>query len=137
MPLIVCDPRVEQQPRTCSLNVSNIDLFATCLAAAGATGPEDTESRDLGPLWAGETDGWDNRTLWKKGNQSFVVRDDSKLVREGGDAEAIYEFYDLAGDPWEEKNQLDQPRFAQDVVALRRELDAWHEEQDGRANRRR
>ena len=48
-----------------------------------------------------------------------------------------HELYDLAGDPWEEKNQLDQPRFAQDVVALRRELDAWHEEQDGRANRRR
>ena len=80
-------------------------------------------------------DGWDNRTLWKKGNQSFVVRDDSKLVREDSDAEAVYEFYDLEGDPWEEKNQVDEPRFAQDVAALRRELDAWHEEQDGRANR--
>ena len=27
---------------------------------------------------------------------------------------------------------LDQPRFAEDVAALRLELDAWHEQQDGR-----
>jgi arylsulfatase A-like enzyme len=136
VPLIVSDPRVEQQPQTCPLNVSNIDLFSTCLAAAGATGPEDTESRDLGPLWAGKSDEWDNRTLWKKGDQSFIVRDDSKLMREGGKADAIYEFYDLGGDPWEEKNQVDQPHCAEDIAALRLELDAWHEEQDGRVNHR-
>jgi arylsulfatase len=137
VPLIIRDPRVEQQPQTCPLNVSNIDLFSTCLAAAGTAGPEDTESRDLGPLCAGETDKWDNRTLWKKGNQSFVVRDDSKLVREGEGTEAVYEFYDIEGDPWEEKNQVDQPHCAENVAALRLELDAWHKEQDGRVELRR
>lgn len=136
VPLIVRDPRIEQQPKTCALNVSNIDLFATCLTAAGATVPADAESRDLTPLWSGQTETWDNRTLWKKGKQSFVVRDDGKLLREGQGAEAVYEFYDLQNDPWEEKNQLDQPRFAPNIAALKQELDAWHQDQDDRSRQR-
>ena len=135
VPLIVRDPRVAQQPKICALNVSNIDLFATCLTAAGATVPADAESRDLAPLWSGQNETWDNRTLWKKDKQSFVVRDDGKLMREGSGAEAVYEFYDLQNDPWEEKNQLDQPRFAPNIATLKQELDTWHADQDDKTGR--
>ncbi|MFL2542161.1 MAG: sulfatase [Candidatus Latescibacterota bacterium] len=130
VPLIISDPRVIQQPATCTLNVSNIDLFATCLANAGAKIPSDAESRDLTPLWHDQVATWDNRTLWKKGNQSFVVRDDAKLLREGSGTDATYEFYDLANDPWEETNQFDLPRYATDIDALKQELDSWHKDQD-------
>ena len=68
--------------------------------------------------------------MWKKGNQSFVVRDDAKLLREGNGTDATYEFYDLANDPWEETNQFDLPRYATDIDALKQELDSWHKDQD-------
>lgn len=130
VPLIVRDPRSTRRSQVCSHNVSNIDLFATCLAAAGAPLPDDTESRNLSPLLADPESEWDNRALWKKGNQSFIARGDFKLMRSGIGENVTYEFYDLGGDPWEEKNQLANPHYEEEIRTLERELDQWHLEQD-------
>ncbi|HIG16780.1 MAG TPA: hypothetical protein EYQ31_05540 [Candidatus Handelsmanbacteria bacterium] len=137
VPLIVHDPRAPSGGRRCDRNTSNIDLFSTFLQVAGVALPEHVESRDLAALVAGEETAWDNRSLWKKGGQSFLVRDDDKLVRGEVGTETVYELYDLGRDPMEEHNVFAEPARQQRLVALRAELDAWHAEQlDKRRGRR-
>ena len=133
IPLIVRDPRSATPGQICDRNTSSIDLFASFLSAAGIDVPEDTESRDLTGLTAGNESGWDNRVRWKKGSQSFLVRDNSKLMRGQVRGDAVYELYDLAADPLEARNLADEPSHRSTLAALRRELDGWHEDQDERS----
>ena len=137
VPLIIRDPRSSEEGRACSRNVSNLDIFSTCLSASGTALPGDTESRDLAPLAASSTGAWDNRALWKKGGQSFVVRDDHKLMRGRVGEKTVYEFYDLADDPWEATNRMGDPSLSDDIGQLRDELDAWHAAQDEKGRRER
>jgi len=131
VPLIIRDPRSSTKGKTCTRNLTNIDVFSTCLAAAGASIPADIESRDLAPLTANPDDGdWDDCALWKKGNQSLIVRGDFKLMRSGAKEKVDYEFYDLSEDPWEEKNRIDDPSCREDIDRLKQELDLWHREQN-------
>ena len=130
VPLIVRDPCSAVQGRVCRRNVSNMDLFATFLAMAGVSEPHDTDSRNLTPLFGDPDNEWDNRTLWKKGHQSSIVRDDYKLMRSGTGEGIVYEFYDLSSDSREKKNRIGDPAFERDIRRLRQELDGWHREQD-------
>ncbi len=133
VPLIVKDPRQPQGTAPCAAPVSNMDLFSTCLGAAGLESPSDCEARDLAGLLQGDASGWDGGTYWKKGNESCLVRDGLKLMRAGKGAERVYECYDLDQDPWEESDRLNWPAYADRVAALKEELDPWHAGQDRRA----
>jgi arylsulfatase A-like enzyme len=135
VPLIIRDPRASGG-RRCELNTSNIDLFSTILTTAGVNPPDDIESRDLTNLVAGSESGWDNRTVWKKGNQSFLIRDRSKLIRGIVGGHVVYELYDLATDPLEERNLIDDADRGTTIDALRQELDAWHQEQHDKGRAR-
>ncbi|MBT3379604.1 MAG: sulfatase-like hydrolase/transferase [Lentisphaerae bacterium] len=130
VPLIIRDPRNKQRGRRCSRNVSGMDLFRTCLVAAGAAVPPDTDARDLTPLVGGQGDGWDNTVLWKANDESMIVRDRHKLMRAARNGTVHYEFYDLGQDPWEAVNRAEDPLFAAQIREMRAELDAWHAEQD-------
>lgn len=132
VPLIIRDPGVSGGQR-CSQNTSNIDLFSTILNTAGVDPPHDIESRDLTNLVRGDESAWDNRTGWKKGNQSFLVRDGSKLVRGNVGGHVVYELYDLAVDPLEERNLVDDADQSATIDALRQELDTWHQDQDDKS----
>ncbi|MEE3334989.1 MAG: sulfatase-like hydrolase/transferase [Candidatus Latescibacterota bacterium] len=130
VPLIVHDPRAPAGGRRCDQNVSNIDLFSTFLSTAGVAPPNDVESRDLTKLVSGQVSDWDNRSVWKKGNQSFIVRESDKLVRGNVDGHVVYELYNLDADPLEQRNLIDEAARHQTIEALRTELDTWHEAQD-------
>lgn len=136
VPMIIRDPRAEAGGRRCGQNTNNIDLFATFLSVAGVEPPQGSESRDLADVTAGNVTDWDNVSLWKKGNQSFLVRDDDKLVRGQVEGDVVYELYDLATDPLEERNTIDEPSRLETINALRDELDAWHDAQDEKGRRR-
>ena len=135
VPLIIRDPRVSGGQR-CNQNTSNIDLFSTILSTAGVDPPHDIESRDLTDLVRGDDSAWDNRTVWKKGNQSFLVRDRSKLVRGNVGGHVVYELYDLAVDPLEERNLIDDADQSATIDALRQELDTCHQDQDDKGRAR-
>ena len=98
--------------------------------AAGVAPPNDVESRDLTKLVSGQVSDWDNRSVWKKGNQSFIVRESDKLVRGNVDGHVVYELYNLDADPLEQRNLIDEAARHQTIEALRAELDTWHEAQD-------
>ena len=136
VPLIVRDPRPATRGRRCDRNTSSIDLFATFLTAAGIDLPADTESRDLTGLVAGDATDWDNRARWKKGSQSFLVRDHMKLMRGQVRGRVVYELYDLAADPLEACNVADDSSRLSTIDAMRSELDGWLVEQDERGRRR-
>jgi arylsulfatase len=135
VPLIIRDPRGSGGGR-CDQNTSNIDLFSTILSAAEVAPPDDIESRDLTDLVRGDASAWDNRTLWKKGDQSFLVRDGSKLVRGNVAGHVVYELYDLAVDPLEERNLIDEADQSAKIDALRQELDTWHQSQHDKGRAR-
>ena len=135
VPLIVKDPRQAEGTAPCAAPVGNMDLFATCLGAAGIKGPADSEARDLAGLLQGDADGWDRVTYYKKGTESCLVRDHLKLMRADTADGVAYECYDLDEDPWEQTDCVDRPAYADGVAALQGELDAWHAGQEERAQR--
>jgi len=136
IPMIIRDPRERFQGRTENANVNSIDLFATCLAAAGVAPPKGCESRDLGNLSAGKRNDWVNRTFWKKGTCSALVRDGFKLMRDTIEGEIVYEFYDLSKRPIDAQNEIHAPQAAERVEQMKSELNTWHDGQQAIASPR-
>jgi len=91
--------------------VSNMDVTATMLAAAGASAGEPMDSRSLLPLAEGDGDWPDQLIVEHNGHgedilQRMVVTDRYKYVA------ALYdddEMYDLVEDPFEMRNLIDSP----------------------------
>ena len=132
VPFIVRDPRTSARGRRDATVVNNIDLFTTFLKAAGLDAPADTESRDLTDVIAGDASAWENRTFFKQRDNSAVIRDHHKLMRDTVNGEPMYELYDLHDRPLDSRNLAADPAHVRRLAALRSELDAWHAAQDER-----
>ncbi len=125
VPFVVRDPRSPNHGRTEGAHVSNMDLFASSLAWAGASAPAICDSRDFTSLLQGNRSDWDNVACWSTRNQAMLVRNGLKVMREARKDGSVYEAYDLQADPLEACNIADAPAEADRVDSLRQELDAW------------
>lgn len=132
VPLIVCDPRVEesQQGQVTDAMALNLDLPSTFLDWAGAEIPERYQGHSLRPVVdSGKPDDWRTETF----HEHFAVRtripafegirnEKFKYVRYIDDEN--YEFlHDLKSDPDELINLADDPKHADTLKEMRTRTD--------------
>jgi len=130
VPLVIQYPE-RFDPGVVEENVSLCDLYATICDLADVPVPDDIDSRSLVPLLEGRTDEWhreyDNEVVSQDVGNGCVVggidsehlmikRDDLKYCYYGQDGEVLF---DLATDPEETTDIVDDPEYADAVETFR------------------
>ena len=115
--------------QTVSQNVSLVDLFPTLCDLAGIPTPDGLDGRSLVPLMEGDAAGWRNEAFCElyhelNGPSEMVKVDDLKYFRFRGKGWPE-QLFDLAADPEETRNLIDDPAYAADLQRLRARLDAF------------
>ena len=119
-------------PRGCDIvqhNVSLVDLFPTLCEIANVPIPDGLDGRSLVPLMEGRADGWRNEVYSElyhpfNGPSAMVKRDFLKYFRFEGKGWPD-QMFDLAVDPRENRNLIDDEAYADDLAELRAKLDAF------------
>ena len=121
-PLIVRGPGIPQG--TTDAFTYLYDLFPTLLAQAAVEAPPGIDGRDLAPLWSGGDPAWRQSVFLPYRDVMRAVRDDRhKLI--------VYpkvnhrQLFDLAEDPDELHNLVDDPDHAEAAVRLESLLEGW------------
>ena len=136
VPLMVYWPRHRLRGRKIiGDNVSHVDLVPTLLLAAGITPPEYMAGRNMLPLMRGK-ENWADHSVYAE----YYSRDriPSQLMLRKGDYKFIYDddtesgawesyFYNIREDPWEMKDIMDDPGYADVLTECVEELmnDYW------------
>ncbi len=132
VPLIIRPPRALRTAWGCagstiSENVNLCDLFATLCDMSGVPLPDDAEtfrgagldSRSLLPLMRGETSDWNDETVSQFGGENLMIKW-GRLKYQYYGPEAPEVLFDLADDPAERRNAIDDARHAPMVDRFRR-----------------
>ena len=124
VPLLMRGPGIPEHQTRDQL-VSNLDVTATIVDLAGAKPGVPLDGKSLVPLFANADAPWRSALLIESPINSFDLKTNryagvrtvtKKYVRyEGG----FEEFFDLASDPYELKNETRDPAHAGDVSSLR------------------
>lgn len=124
-PLVIRAPKYLPQGVRVSQNVSLCDLFATLCDLTGIETPDGLDSRSLAPLARGEAVEWSDEV------QSFFLQQgySNVMIKQGALKYQWYEqdtrgimpevLFDLAVDPRETRNMIDDPAYADAVAAFR------------------
>ena len=110
-------------------NVSLVDLFPTLCDLVDVPIPGGLDGRTLVPLMEGNADGWSNEVYSElyhhlNGPSEMVKHDDLKYFRFRGKGWPE-QLFDLAADPDESRNLIDDPAYAAHLQRLRAKLDAF------------
>jgi arylsulfatase A-like enzyme len=129
IPLIIYDPRVSEneQGRTFSQMVLNIDIAPTILSYAGLKSSGGMQGNDLRPLLAGDSAPWRTDFLYEQmydngGNIPVcegVVQERYKYIRFFALSPVYEQLYDLQNDPHEITNLAADPAHASILKDLR------------------
>ena len=130
--MILSGPPVAQPGRTIPQWASLLDVYPTVLDAAGAElDPAAVHGRSLLPLLRGEEVQWRDEAFvefFGLGNLSATLltcrHGDLKY---GWNCTSRDELYDLAADPYETVNRIDDPAYADAVGQMRRRIEAFME----------
>ncbi|EPR68703.1 sulfatase-like hydrolase/transferase [Cyclobacterium qasimii] len=128
VPLIVMDPRLKKQTDSKEM-AANVDVPSTILDLAGLDIPEGYQGKSLVPVIKGEKLNRDTvliEHLWDFENippSEGLRTADWKYFRYIND-KSIAELYNLAEDPMEINNLLNDPRYASKVAQFDKTLDA-------------
>ncbi|MFW6060984.1 MAG: sulfatase, partial [Phycisphaeraceae bacterium] len=113
--------------------VDHCDLHATLLDVAGVSGNDAELAQSAGrsclPLLCGErlAEPWRDAQCCEYGNARMIRTEEAKLIRRypGPNGHFRDELYDLAADPRETRNAIDEPQRAEQVRRLSDQLDAY------------
>ena len=125
VPMIWNHPAGIKPGQTITSMVSSYDFFPTVVDYTGLSAAPD--KRRVGRSYAGFLRGqkpkWEDKLFFEYSYVRGVRTTTRKLVirAEGFPSE----FYDLEKDPGETKNQINDPAYAKEVVALRKEIEGW------------
>lgn len=121
--------------------VLSVDFAPTVLELCGAKPIEHVHGRSAVPLFDGQTDGWRTSFLYEYNyekqfpytpNVRGVRTENWKFIRyphgDGSPDRHLAELYDLASDPEERHNLIDDERFQTQEDELRKELDRLQRE---------
>ncbi len=130
IPLIVRVPGGPAGSVTDAL-VSGIDFFPTCLDWLGLPPQPDLPGTSFAPLTRGEAQELDGPVFSEMRDWKMVCEGDLKLVVEGEEFLPTM-LYDLAADPYEMTNLVEQPERAPQVAVLRERIVKWQTQSMGR-----
>lgn len=125
VPLVIRYPE-RFTSRSVEENVNLCDLYATICDLTGVPLPDDhaLDSRSLVPLLSGESDRWqlehDNESVTAYGDDLMIKRDALKYMGIADDRDVLF---DLADDPGETENLIDDPTYADAVERFRARRD--------------
>ena len=127
---------VPDSERTVRHNVSLVDLFPTLCELVDIPIPEGLDGRSLVPLMRGDADQWLNEVYSEmyhdlNGPGEMVKIDDLKYSR-FNERDWPDQLFDLAKDPEERNNLIDDPEYSDDLKRLRVKLDGFEHIRDGR-----
>lgn len=136
IPFIVYDPRPQAVKKAVRSEMAlNIDVAPTLLDLAGVPVPDDMDGRSLRPLIEGKKVPWRDRFCYEHFTSpamvKYIPRNEGirtatdKYVRWIDPQCGAEEFYDLARDPAEANNLINQPEYRQRIEAARREFAQW------------
>ncbi len=123
VPQMVRWPGVTEPGSVCREFVTNMDLAATALAAAGVHIPDVYQARSLLPLCQGDASDWPDDVVCEYHGHRYLFS--QRMVRWDVykyvfNAPSFDELYDLEADPHEMTNLIDDPAYA-DVAREGRE----------------
>ena len=130
VPLLMRQPGSIGPLQTSDLMVSQIDLFATILEAAGVadTAVLPTASRSLMPLLENQAFTWEDAVFMEQ-EETRAIRTSRWLYmqRFNGSPSNPFsdELYDLSRDPGEKNNVIDDPAYGETAVTLRHRITAF------------
>jgi len=137
IPFIVYDPRTKAKGVVSDKMVLNIDVAPTLLDLAGVPIPETMDGKSMKPLINGEKTTWREHFFFEHFISPtapiYIPRNDGvrtkndKYVRWIDLDPVVEEFYDLAKDPMESTNVIDDPAYAEQVKESRTAFNAWRE----------
>jgi arylsulfatase A-like enzyme len=122
VPFMVQWPATLPQGVDYALPVSALDIFPTVTSTvSGRTADSSLDGVNLLPYLTGEIADRPHEMLyWRRGVVAAVRRGDWKLIRVAGEPAWLF---DLADDPWEERNRLsDHPALVEELLEA---LDGW------------
>jgi arylsulfatase A-like enzyme len=114
--------------------ISLADVYPSILELAGADLGSKVHGRSFAPLLRGEPVEWRN-TIFVEFNGVNNLATSMVTVRKGNwkygwNCSNADELYDLAADPHETENRIDDPRCSAQVTEMRETLEAWMVETD-------
>ena len=111
-------------------NVSQVDLVPTLLEAVGIEVPDYVAGRDILPLMKGE-ESWEDHAVYaeyfsrnREPSQLMLRRGDYKFIYNSDTESGAWEtyFYNIREDPWEMKDGMDDPQYADILMDYMDEL---------------
>ena len=129
VPFFISWPQGLPQGGVVPQNVSLVDLFPTLCDIADVPIPSGLDGRSLVPLIEGRADGWPNEVYSElhhpfNGPSAMIRKDDLKYFRFEGKGWPE-QLFDMAADPGENRNLIDDPRYADAAKNLRSRLDTF------------
>ena len=123
VPLIIRWPNRFGTSKIVKENVNLCDLFATLCELTEVPTPDGLDSRSLASLMAGDASGWADETISQFGGQNLMIKQGALKYQYYGE-EMPEVLFDLASEPSESSNLIDDPLYAADLAAFRRRRDA-------------
>ncbi len=114
VPLFIRWPQYIQGGQTVTQNVNLCDLFATLCDLAGLETPAGLDSRSLVPLCRGDDSHWCNETVSQFWGTNLMIKQDALKYQYYGE-EMPEALFDLAVDPSENSNLIDEPQYAEEL----------------------
>ena len=121
--------RFGRKPQVIQPNVSLVDLFPTLCDLVDIPSPDEIDGRSLVPLMEGQADDWPNTAyseLWKvhNGPSVMIKEGDIKYFRVNNDKGWPEQLFDLAKDPHERHNLIDDSAYGEALTRMRARIDA-------------
>jgi choline-sulfatase len=107
-------------PRRVSENVSQCDLFKTLCELCGLETPGGLDSRSLTGLMSGDESGWNNEAVSQFGKNVMIKQGDLKYQYYGEEHPEL--LFDLAANPEETGDFLNDPAYAAQLAGFRKRL---------------
>ncbi len=137
VPMIIRAPGVGEGGKVSEELVGSIDLMPTLCELAGLDYPSKVQGRSMVSILEGSRPEW-RKTIFSEigypgkatGRCALARTHTHKYVHHENRGEPFEELFDLQQDPWETKNEVNNPKYASVLAKLKQDKKEWEETTD-------